>query len=430
MPGIADVLFAICYTVLAAAAAALGHYLVPLTHAQTWLAGLTAFVVLGQTHLFLSRGGARARVKERLEESDERVQYLEDELEVLTSGVATLKANVKVMRQELTGMASAVESRMDAREKQILSEMKVLEGLVRAFDTQEAGGLTGETILDLTELAEPEGADAHFVDVVREALEQNRIDIHLQPIVSLPQRKLRFYEALSRLRDAQGTIIMPREYLRVAEPAGLMGVIDNLLLFRCVQAMRQLAKRAPGVAIFCNISGYSLRDSMFFPQFVDYMEANADLAGQLVFEFGQSDLQTCSGHEEACLERLASHGFGFSMDKVESLNIDFRALGRFNFRFVKIGAQLLLGDAAAAKAPVEAADLKALAGRYGIDLIAEKIEDERTVVNVLDYNFDFGQGFLFGLPAPIEEVLAKSKVRAESDGPAASLGQGSRPSRS
>lgn len=420
MPGLADFLFAFCYALLAAAAAVLAHHFVPLNLAQTWLAGLTAFVVLGQGHLFLSRGGVRAKLKERLEESEDRVQYLEDELEVLSSGVATLKANVKVMRQELTGMATAVESRMDAREKQILSEMKVLEGLVRSFET--VGGSAGaEPILDLTEVAEPE--DGHFVDVVRDALEQNRVDIHLQPIVSLPQRKLRFYEALTRLRDGAGNIIMPREYLRVAEPAGLMGVIDNLLLFRCVQAMRQLAKRAPGVAIFCNISGHSLRDSMFFPQFVDYMEANADLAGQLVFEFGQADLQTCSGHEEACLERLASHGFGFSMDKVDSLNIDFRALGRFNFRFVKIAASLLMGDAAAARSPVEAADLKALAGRYGIDLIAEKIEDERTVINVLDYNVDFGQGFLFGMPAPIDDIIAKSKVRAEVDGPAASLGQ-------
>lgn len=424
MPGLADFLFAFCYALLAAAAAVLAHHFVPLNLAQTWLAGLTAFVVLGQGHLFLSRGGVRAKLKAKLEDSEERVQYLEDELEVLSSGVATLKANVKVMRQELTGMASAVESRMDAREKQILSEMKVLEGLVRSFETHGIGGPgeAAEPILDLTEVAEPE-TDAHFVDVVREALEQNRVDIHLQPIVSLPQRKQRFYEALTRLRDAQGHIIMPREYLRVAEPAGLMGVIDNLLLFRCVQAMRQLAKRAPGVAIFCNISGHSLRDSMFFPQFVDYMEANADLAGQLVFEFGQADLQTCSGQEEACLERLAAHGFGFSMDKVDSLNIDFRALGRFNFRFVKIAASLLMGDAAAARSPVEAADLKALAGRYGIDLIAEKIEDERTVVNILDYNVDFGQGYLFGMPAPIDEVVAKSKVRAEADGPAASLGQ-------
>lgn len=429
MPGIADFLFATCYALLAAAAAVLAHYMVPLGVMETWLAGITAFVVLGQSHLFLARGGQRARNAERLEESEERVQFLEDELEILSAGVATLKANVKVMRQELTGMASAVESRMDAREKQIVSEMKVLEGLVRAFDNQQ-GTPHGfhETILELTEVAEP-AVDAQFVDVVREALEQNRIDIHLQPIVSLPQRKLRFYEALSRLRDAQGNIIMPREYLRVAEPAGLMGVIDNLLLFRCVQAMRQLAKRAPGVAIFCNISGYSLRDSMFFPQFVDYMEANADLAGQLVFEFGQSDLQTCSGQEEACLERLASHGFGFSMDKVETLNIDFRALGRFNFRFVKVGAGLLLGDAAAANAPVEASDLKALASRYGIDLIAEKIEDERTVVNVLDYNVDFGQGYLFGMPAPIDEVIAKSKARGEGDGEGATLGAATRPAR-
>jgi hypothetical protein len=100
----------------------------------------------------------------------------------------------------------------------------------------------------------PRHEDPNFVQTVRAALEDNRIDVYLQPIVSLPQRKLRFYEALSRLRDSQGEIIMPKEYLYVAEPAGLMTVIDNLLLFRCVQVVRQLAKKNPGMAIFCNIS--------------------------------------------------------------------------------------------------------------------------------------------------------------------------------
>src|SRR5262249_30517753 len=136
--------------------------------------------------------------------------------------------------------------------------------------------------------------DPNFIDVVRDALEENRIDVYLQPIVSLPQRKRRFFEALSRLRDPEGEIIMPSDYLRVAEPAGLMAVVDNLLLFRCVQVVRRLAKRNPGMAIFCNISGHSLRDDTFFPQFVDYMEANSELSSHLAFEFGQADLQSCS----------------------------------------------------------------------------------------------------------------------------------------
>ena len=76
--------------------------------------------------------------------------------------------------------------------------------------------------------------DAAILNIVREGLETNRVDLVLQPIVSLPQRKLRFYEALSRLRSEDGAVIMPAQYIKIAEPAGLMSVVDNLLLFRCV----------------------------------------------------------------------------------------------------------------------------------------------------------------------------------------------------
>jgi len=289
----------------------------------------------------------------------------------------------------------------------------VLEGLVKGVESH----LPQEPELLAHEVVDPERPrheDPNFVQTVRSALEDNRIDIHLQPIVSLPQRKLRFYEALTRLRDSQGEIIMPKEYLHVAEPAGLMTVIDNLLLFRCVQVVRQLTKRNPGIAIFCNISGYSLRDRAFFPQFIEYMEANADLAPQLVFEFAQAELQTCSAQEELSLERLAALGFGFSMDQVTSLDVDFHALARFNFRFVKIAANLLLKGVNAAGAPVVASDLKAFARRQGIDLIAEKIEEEKTVIDVLEFDVDFGQGYLFGEPQPMEDVLRQAGAKGDS----------------
>jgi cyclic-di-GMP phosphodiesterase TipF (flagellum assembly factor) len=101
------------------------------------------------------------------------------------------------------------------------------------------------------------------------ALAENRVDLYLQPVVSLPQRRTVFYESFSRLRDETGRVMMPAEYLAVAEPEGLVTAIDNLLLFRCVQIVRRLAKQDRKVGIFCNISLASLADETFFPQFLD-----------------------------------------------------------------------------------------------------------------------------------------------------------------
>ncbi len=336
--------------------------------------------------------------------------------EDLHARMNALEREVKDATETLSEFHEAVETRLDDRERQIVVEVKVLEGLVRELKDQISFGSASAADEAAPEMDRRN--DPNFIEVVRDALEENRIDVYLQPIVSLPQRKRRFFEALSRLRDPNGEIIMPSDYLRVAEPAGLMAVVDNLLLFRCVQVVRRLAKRNPGMAIFCNISGHSLRDDTFFPQFVEYMEANSELSSHLAFEFGQADLQSCSGAEESLLERLATAGFVFSMDKVRTLDIDFSALHAFHFRFVKIEAQALLHGLEGHGLPVAAADLKAFAQRHGIDLIIEKIEDEPTVLNILDYDVDFGQGYLFGQPTPVEQVLQELEASRRPEGAA------------
>jgi len=61
---------------------------------------------------------------------------------------------------------------------------------------------------------------------------------------------------------------MPAQYIRIAAPAGLMSVVDNLLLFRCVQIVRRLTQRHRDVGVFCNNFRSHAPDSEFFPQFL------------------------------------------------------------------------------------------------------------------------------------------------------------------
>ena len=94
------------------------------------------------------------------------------------------------------------------------------------------------------------------------------------------------------------------------------------------------------------------------------------------------------------------------MDQVGDLRIEPRELAERGFRFIKVPAALLLNRAAAPSADIHPADFSDLLGRFGIDLIAEKIEREGTVVDLLDYDVRFGQGALFSPPRPVRtEVL-------------------------
>ena len=239
--------------------------------------------------------------------------------------------------------------------------------------------------------------DIAMLDRVRDAVENGRIDFYLQPIVSLPQRKPRFYEAFSRLRDGEGKILKPADYLEAAERAGKIGVIDNMILMRCIQALRDERRRLPRLAVFCNLSPATIYDITFFNQLTDYLESNSDLATNLIFEFTYPAIQTMHPRVMANLDAIAAKGFEFSIDHVHTIDLDWENLRARNFCFAKAPASLLL--AASRGDEASAARLRGFRKRLvdaGVDLIAEKIEFENHMPEILSLGIDFGQGNLFG----------------------------------
>ncbi|MBV1887380.1 MAG: EAL domain-containing protein [Parvibaculaceae bacterium] len=253
----------------------------------------------------------------------------------------------------------------------------------------------------------PASADEMLLEMIRASLEEDRADLYLQPIVTLPQRRTRFYEGLTRLRGPQGQLIMPADYTRVAEPAGMMSTVDNLLLLRCVHVVRQLRERGDMTAVFCNMSAHSIMDSNFFDQFIAFMEQNADLSSQLIIELSQETLRRLGEPEQKNLMSLSMLGFRFSLDKVTSLKFDMPRLKAFGFCFIKVPAMLLLGrNDGHVNADIHPSDLGELLGRYDIELIAEHIEDEGTVRHVQDFDVSCAQGYLFGHPRPVAANVA------------------------
>ena len=192
-----------------------------------------------------------------------------------------------------------------------------------------------------------------------------------------------------------------------------MPMIDNVLLFRCVQVVRRLLAKNREIGLFCNISSDTLIDSQYFPQFSDFMDANRALASSIVFEFSQAAVRAMGPIEQESLASLAELGYRFSMDRVIDLRIEPRDLADRGFRFVKVPAALLLNRAGATGSDIHSADFSDLLGRFGIDLIAEKIESEGAVVDLLDFDVRFGQGYLFSPPRPVRtEVLQGIPERA------------------
>jgi cyclic-di-GMP phosphodiesterase TipF (flagellum assembly factor) len=253
-----------------------------------------------------------------------------------------------------------------------------------------------------------------MLTTLRNAIDENRIDIFLQPMVTLPQRKVRFYEAVTRVRDERDQLIAAEEFISIAEASGLIGRIDNMVLLRCVQVLRRLMVRNKDVGVFCNVAASTLGNSTTFAQCLDFLEANRALAPSLVLEFKQSTFRGLGPAETENLAALAQRGFRFSIDHVTDLRIEPRELADRGVRFIKVPASLLLDPKQASTSDIHPSDLSDLLGRFGIDLIAERIEGERAVVDLLDYDVRFGQGFLFAPPRPLRPEGASATGGAAS----------------
>ncbi|MBT5373860.1 MAG: EAL domain-containing protein [Rhodospirillaceae bacterium] len=238
------------------------------------------------------------------------------------------------------------------------------------------------------------GEEAQILDEVRDALNNGRIDLMLQPIVSLPQRKLHFFECFSRLRTGD-KILSPNQYLDIALREGLIAAIDNMLLFRCIQLVRDTQKRNRNLLFFCNISTHSLLDKEFFEDFMRFLLENHELAPSLVFEVSQHDMAQLDETDLADLDRLAHFGFRFSVDQVGRLDMNYEELARHRVKFIKAPVDLLLEEV---RDKGDLRELKQMLDLVNLDLIVDKVETEDQVLELLDQPIDFAQGFLFGKP--------------------------------
>ena len=251
------------------------------------------------------------------------------------------------------------------------------------------------------EAASPSRSQPQLLAAVKNAVEENRLDIYLQPMVTLPQRKVRFYEAVTRLRDDKDQILAADDFIAIAEAGGLIGKIDHMVMLRCIQVLRRLMVRNKDVGVFCNVSATTLGNPAYFAQCLDFLEANRALAPSFVLEFKQATFRRLGPTEIENLAALSQRGYRFSIDHVTDLRIEPRDLADRGVRFIKVPAALLLDPKQSSTSDIHPSDLSDLLGRFGIDLIAEKIEGERAVVDLLDFDVRFGQGFLFAPPRPL-----------------------------
>jgi cyclic-di-GMP phosphodiesterase TipF (flagellum assembly factor) len=237
-----------------------------------------------------------------------------------------------------------------------------------------------------------------MIELLNQAVQNERIEVFAQPVVRLPSRRMAYLELFARLRARAGIYLAASQYRPLAESKTIIQNVDHLLLLHVFDTLRSNARRGISVGYFINISSRSLRHAAFVNNLVAFAREHRSLAPSLIFEFQQADFDSLPTSGLELLNGLSRLGCRFSLDHVETPRFDVKRIEAAGISFLKMEASRLVDMAQTDEGATLVRRLKTALDRSGIEMIVEKIEDERAVVELLDFEVDYGEGYLFGKP--------------------------------
>jgi cyclic-di-GMP phosphodiesterase, flagellum assembly factor TipF len=354
-------------------------------------------VRLGATRIKLD--GLRARVdSEPLREAD---------IAPTRASLAELTAEVGLLGGVLRDVANAVSEHEEKLGKSVVADagkppmVDASAALKAAPVVMDSPGLVAQPdhLVDMGLKRRDEARLAAILD----AFGNGGIEVHLQPIVMLPQRRTIGYEALARLRLSDGSLLVPSEFIAALERAGQGAGLDAQVLTQVLAIAGHMKARAQDQFVSLNLSGGSWAQPRALGSIAKVLETYRAQAARLVIEIPQRIWRTLDPARLGIIGGMAANGVRFAIDQVSDLRLDQVALADRGVRFVKVPASVLAGlGERSSGLDIAAADVAQLLRRAGIELIGERAETDRLVADLIDLDIHLAQGFAISPPRPVK----------------------------
>lgn len=254
-------------------------------------------------------------------------------------------------------------------------------------------------------------SDTVVRELVRHTLREGSIEIFLQPVVGLPQRKPRFYEVFGRVRARSDLYLSASRYMDFVHAESAAPEIDTLVLSRVFELLRDSRPESADIPLIFNVSRMTLRDKGFMGDLILFLRNYHALARRMIFEMPLADFLASDTVQDTVIRGLGKLGCRFSADHVDDFALGPNRLKAAHVSFLKMDARMILREGARQGGIGRIVALRKTLEDNDISLIAEKIETEHDLRELLDYAIPFGQGHLFGKPAlPGEQTRSAPQV--------------------
>ncbi|MBW9263353.1 MAG: DUF1631 family protein [Candidatus Thiodiazotropha sp. (ex. Lucinisca nassula)] len=243
---------------------------------------------------------------------------------------------------------------------------------------------------------------------IKEALAKGRMELFVQPIVPLQsnQQASHHHEILLRVRNENGELESPQAFIEAAETYDLMRDVDRWVVEAFFKQLEPYAQQLPeGQSFSINLSGKSLGDLDFKRMLIERIKATSLETKHFGFEITETALVGDISDTAAIINEIRELGCAFSLDDFGSGYASFSYLKDFPVDYVKIDGIFVREILNKPADYAMISSITEIAHFMEKRVIAEFVSDETTAMALKHMGVDFGQGYHFGKPQPLTEVL-------------------------
>ncbi len=272
----------------------------------------------------------------------------------------------------------------------------------------KAAGRDGFRVFD-AHLRSRAVATHEFDEAVRNGVERQEFFLLYQPLFGLEDQSLRGAEALVRWQHPERGVVLPGDFIPLAEERGLIGLIDTFVLD---EACRQLAEwMATGTcpssfSVAVNVSGRQLSDGSLVERVAATVRRHGVSPSQLCLEITETALVGEIGEAATALAALSELGVRLALDDFGTGYSTLAHVQRLNVDILKIDRSFVdhIGGSDRDREIIGA--ITAMAHALGMSVIGEGIETHRQLGELTALGCDEGQGFLLARPQPPADLMA------------------------
>jgi Amt family ammonium transporter len=258
--------------------------------------------------------------------------------------------------------------------------------------------------------------DILIVGQLREALKNDRMVLYAQRIVPLRDTANAVgYELLVRLQTPEGAIIAPQEFLSAAQRYQLLPAIDRWVLSRALRtlgAWRQLVGQS-GLSFSINLSAQSIGDEAFIDQAIEQIRTSGVAPASLTIEITEQTAVSNLATTAMLMQRIRQIGCQVALDDFGTGMNSLAALKGLPVNRIKIDGGFVKDVLTNPRSMAAVHSIMALAQSLELDTVAEYVESEAIATRLATLGINYGQGYAFGMPLPLDEVLGELQTESE-----------------